>query len=86
MANTLNDAAKNSLSAAKEAPTELPNDGTGVINLDPWLEPFRGELKSRFAKAQQWIENLNKYEGGLDGFSKVRLSCGGACARYVADR
>lgn len=74
MAATLNEAVPNSLTAAKEVPKEIPNDGTGVINLDPWLEPFRGELKSRFAKAQDWIKKLDEYEGGLDGFSKVHLS------------
>jgi 1,4-alpha-glucan branching enzyme len=71
---SLNEAAPNSVAAAAKAPTEVPNDGTGVINLDPWLEPFRGELKSRFAKAQDWIKKLDQYEGGLDGFSKVRNS------------
>ena len=70
MTSALNEAAPNSVVAPKAA--EVPNDGTGVIELDPWLEPFRGELKSRFAKAQNWIKTFDQYEGGLDGFSKVR--------------
>ena len=44
--------------------------GTGVLQLDPWLEPFKGALKSRYSKAQRWIKILNETEGGLDKFSR----------------
>jgi 1,4-alpha-glucan branching enzyme len=43
----------------------------GVIQLDPWLEPFRDVLKSRFSYAQDWIKKINDAEGGLEKFSRV---------------
>ncbi|VBB83794.1 Putative Glycoside Hydrolase Family 13 [Podospora comata] len=48
----------------------IPNDGTGVVALDPYLEPFKPALKRRFDKAQEWIKKIEKTEGGLDKFSK----------------
>ncbi|GAO14890.1 uncharacterized protein UV8b_05055 [Ustilaginoidea virens] len=48
---------------------DVPRDGTGVVKLDPWLEPFSAALRQRFAKAQDWIDNIDKYEGGLEKFS-----------------
>lgn len=44
---------------------------TGVLKLDPWLEPFKGELRSRFSKAQEWIKRIDDTEGGLEKFSRV---------------
>lgn len=49
---------------------KLPNDGTGVLQLDPWLEPFKDNLRSRYSKAQEWIQTLEKHEGGLEKFSR----------------
>lgn len=48
----------------------LPNDGTGVIKMDPWLAPFKEELKSRYSKAQDWIKKIDETEGGLEKFSR----------------
>ncbi|KAK6844932.1 1-4-alpha-glucan branching enzyme [Apiospora arundinis] len=48
----------------------VPNDGTGVLQLDPWLEPFTDALKRRYAKAQDWIKTIDKTEGGLEKFSR----------------
>ncbi|KAI0876369.1 alpha amylase [Hypoxylon argillaceum] len=48
----------------------LPNDGTGVIKLDPYLSPFQEPLKRRYAKAHEWIKKLAEGEGGVDKFSK----------------
>ena len=45
----------------------------GIINLDPWLEPFRDAIRHRYAFAEGWINAINKTEGGLDKFSKVCL-------------
>lgn len=45
-------------------------DGTGVIDLDPWLEPFRDTLKSRFDRTSHWIQKINEDEGGLEKFSR----------------
>jgi len=65
----LNQASENSLAAAPAGQAAAP-DGTGVIQLDPWLEPFKDSLKSRYAKAQRWIKTLDETEGGLEKFSR----------------
>ncbi|KAJ9644271.1 alpha-1,4-glucan branching enzyme [Knufia peltigerae] len=65
----LNQASENSVMAAPAADGAAP-DGTGVIQLDPWLEPFRDALKHRFAKAQKWIKSIDETEGGLEKFSR----------------
>lgn len=44
---------------------------SGVVKLDPWLEPFTASLKSRYSKAQDWIKKIDETEGGLDKFSRV---------------
>lgn len=45
---------------------------SGVVTLDPWLDPFKDSLRSRYAKAQSWIKTINDTEGGLEKFSRVR--------------
>ena len=45
---------------------------TGVIKLDANLSPFANVFRRRHAKSQEWIDKLNKTEGGLERFSKVR--------------
>jgi len=68
----------------------LPNDGTGklpssrkdgrelivlgVVQLDPWLGPFKDSLRHRYSKAQNWIKTIDETEGGLEKFSRVRQS------------
>ncbi|KAF4203656.1 hypothetical protein CNMCM8927_008514 [Aspergillus lentulus] len=47
-----------------------PPDGTGVNQLDPWLEPFRDALRHRFGLVENWIKTIDENEGGLDKFSK----------------
>lgn len=42
----------------------------GIVQLDPWLEPFKGALRSRFAKAKHWLDTIDKTEGGLEKFSR----------------
>ncbi|RMZ91720.1 hypothetical protein DV736_g1042, partial [Chaetothyriales sp. CBS 134916] len=42
----------------------------GILQLDPWLEPFTSSLRSRYAKAQKWVKDINEHEGGLDKFSR----------------
>lgn len=46
---------------------------TGVIRLDPYLEPYKGVLKRRHTKAQEWIKKFTDAEGSLEKFSRVRL-------------
>jgi hypothetical protein len=43
--------------------------------MDGYLEPFKGALQSRFAKAQQWIKAIDETEGGLENFSKASSLC-----------
>ncbi|PNS13878.1 1,4-alpha-glucan-branching enzyme [Sphaceloma murrayae] len=65
-------------SVMQPAAGTIPNDGTGkssvhvvcVIQLDPWLEPFKASLKSRYSKAQDWIKKIEDTEGGLEKFSR----------------
>lgn len=64
----LNQQSANSLTKAPV--TGKVPDGTGIIDLDPWLGEFREPLKSRFAKAQSWIKTIDETEGGLDKFSR----------------
>ncbi|KAI0019819.1 carbohydrate-binding module family 48 [Xylariomycetidae sp. FL0641] len=61
---------KSANSLEKGPVSGVPNDGTGVVQLDPWLEPFSGSLKRRYAKAHEWIDRIQATEGGLDKFSK----------------
>jgi len=49
----------------------IPADGTGVVHLDPWLGPWKDEIRYRYNVAKDWIDKFNKCEGGLDQFSKV---------------
>ncbi|RMD43155.1 hypothetical protein DV735_g1923, partial [Chaetothyriales sp. CBS 134920] len=56
--------------AASNASDSPPADGTGIVQLDPTLEPFKAPLRSRYAKAQKWIKDINELEGGLDKFSR----------------
>lgn len=45
--------------------------GLGVVQLDPWLSPFKDALRSRYSHAQKWIKTINDTEGGLEKFSRV---------------
>ncbi|KAJ9504339.1 alpha-1,4-glucan branching enzyme [Exophiala xenobiotica] len=65
----LNQASENSIMAQPASKGAAP-DGTGVVQLDPWLEPFTDALKHRFAKTQKWIKTIDETEGGLDKFSR----------------
>ncbi|KAF1363940.1 alpha-glucan branching enzyme [Lizonia empirigonia] len=59
-----------SANSVNDAPAQGSNDGTGIVQLDPYLEPFKDALKSRYAKAQQWIKTIQETEGGLEKFSR----------------
>lgn len=49
----------------------VPDDGTGVVYYDPWLGPWKDEIRHRYNTAKEWVDKFNRCEGGLDGFSKV---------------
>ncbi|KAI9735229.1 MAG: alpha-1,4-glucan branching enzyme [Cirrosporium novae-zelandiae] len=65
----LNEASDNSV-LRDPASSKVTPDGTGIVELDPWLSPFKDGLRSRYAKAQQWIKTLDETEGGLEKFSR----------------
>lgn len=44
----------------------------GVLQIDPWLEPFKDALKRRYNKAKDWIKTIDQTEGGLNKFSQAR--------------
>ncbi|CAO1637318.1 unnamed protein product [Sympodiomycopsis kandeliae] len=45
-------------------------DGTRIISVDPWLEPFADPLRQRYALYKKWIDTIDTHEGGLLEFSK----------------
>lgn len=65
---TVADTSKNTL-ASDPAP-RVPKDGTGVVQLDPWLSPFQDAIKRRYTKSQEWIKKIDDAEGGLEEFSR----------------
>ncbi|KAK6356992.1 alpha-1,4-glucan branching enzyme [Orbilia javanica] len=44
--------------------------GTGIVGLDPWLGPWKGNIKYRYDLAQSWIKKIDDAEGGLEKFSR----------------
>ncbi|KAL0253960.1 1,4-alpha-glucan-branching enzyme [Cryptococcus tetragattii IND107] len=52
------------------------SDGTGVLKIDPWLEPFSGALRERYAAYQKQRAIIEEHEGGLAEFSKGYKSMG----------
>ncbi|KAK0526512.1 alpha-1,4-glucan branching enzyme [Tilletia horrida] len=58
--------------AADPKPIDYSNatDGTRVVSLDPWLEPFAPALRERHAVYRKWVDAINQHEGGLDAFSR----------------
>lgn len=44
----------------------VPADGTGLVQVDPWLEPYSGQLRARYAYFQKALEKINA-TGGLTG-------------------
>lgn len=55
---------------ASSSGPSAPSDGTGIIDLDPWLEPFREAIQRRFNYVESWVKTVNEAEGGLEKFSK----------------
>jgi len=66
---TVTDQSQNTMGAAPSS-EQIPDDGTGVVYLDPWLGPFKDEIRTRYNTAKNWIQTFDKYEGGPDKFSK----------------
>lgn len=84
-ASALNNASENSV-LSDPASDKVAADGTGqhldrsvecfaltisgVVQLDPWLSPFKEALRSRYSHAQKWIKTIDETEGGLEKFSR----------------
>jgi 1,4-alpha-glucan branching enzyme len=45
-------------------------DGTGLIDIDPWLEPYANALRHRYRNYQCALRNIESAEGALDNFSQ----------------
>nr|WVH01980.1 1,4-alpha-glucan-branching enzyme [Naematelia aurantialba] len=54
----------------------IPDDGTGVLMSDPWLEPFSGALRERYTAYKNQLAVIDKYEGGLAHFAEGYKSMG----------
>ncbi|SNX82025.1 probable branching enzyme (be1) [Melanopsichium pennsylvanicum] len=66
-------AAPTSSTAPSQAPTAIDFskaiDGTGVVDGDPWLEPFVPALRERYSNYSDWVSKISSSEGSLDKFS-----------------
>ncbi|CAG8651001.1 13134_t:CDS:10 [Acaulospora morrowiae] len=49
---------------------EFPNDGTGLVVIDPWLKPFSSFLQQRYTAYKKWVDDIKSNEGGYDQFTK----------------
>jgi len=59
------------VSLRRHSDKPFTNVEKGVVQLDPYLEPFKDALKRRYIKAQNWIKVIDEHEGGLEKFSRV---------------
>lgn len=50
--------------------TLIPFAGTGIIALDPWLEPFKGAIQNRFKHYEGIKREIEQGEGGYEKFSR----------------
>ncbi|MBP7933884.1 MAG: alpha amylase C-terminal domain-containing protein [Phycisphaerae bacterium] len=46
-------------------------DGTGLIDLDPWLKPYADALKYRYEHFQKTLARIGAYAGSLEEFSRA---------------
>ncbi|KAF9345753.1 hypothetical protein BGX26_002772 [Mortierella sp. AD094] len=44
-------------------------DGTGVIQLDPWLAPYKEALQERYASFKKWKDSIDQ-QGGYEKFTR----------------
>jgi 1,4-alpha-glucan branching enzyme len=57
------------MTSGSSTPTSAAQDGTGVVKLDSWLEPYSDALRHRYTAYKGWVDTLNKTEGGLANFA-----------------
>jgi len=58
-----------STSSTPTTATSSAQDGTGVVKIDPWLEPWSEALRRRYSAFTAWVDTINKSEGGLATFA-----------------
>ena len=51
-------------------------DGTGLIDVDPWLEPYGDRLRHRYQRYQTMLQRIVEAEGSLESFSGGHLYYG----------
>jgi 1,4-alpha-glucan branching enzyme len=49
---------------------QAPPDGTGLIALDPWLEPYRDRLRARYGRYRAELDKIIAAEGSLAALSR----------------
>ncbi|KAI7855891.1 1,4-alpha-glucan-branching enzyme GBE1 [Circinella umbellata] len=47
----------------------IPSDGTGLFILDPWLEPFKDDLRTRYTHFKKYESKVQE-QGGFESFTK----------------
>ncbi|KAF9439219.1 alpha-1,4-glucan branching enzyme [Entomortierella beljakovae] len=50
-------------------PPTTTEEGTGVIQLDPWLAPYKDALLERYSLFKKWKENIDQ-QGGYEKFTR----------------
>lgn len=50
--------------------SEKRADGTGLIDLDPWLKPYEEALRRRYRKYRSTLQRIVEAAGSLDAFSR----------------
>jgi 1,4-alpha-glucan branching enzyme len=53
-----------------------PRPGTGLIALDPWLEPYADQLANRYARFEHALQRIVEAEQSLEAFSRGHLHFG----------
>ncbi|KAL1923064.1 uncharacterized protein VTP21DRAFT_9440 [Calcarisporiella thermophila] len=48
----------------------MPTDGTGVVQIDPWLAPFSDSLRKRYSHYRDWVQKIDETMGGYDKFTR----------------
>ncbi|KAK7207379.1 putative glycogen branching enzyme GbeA [Myxozyma melibiosi] len=49
---------------------QTESESLGILKIDPWLEPFKGDLVTRHKTATDLLEQLEQNEGGIIKFSE----------------
>jgi 1,4-alpha-glucan branching enzyme len=64
------------MSAEQEPKQAMRADGTGLIEIDPWLQPYADRLRHRFQRCRDTLGRIVAAEGSLEKFSGGHLYFG----------